>query len=507
MAQERTKRYVGSTTFGELTRKERREIQRAERSLLAEARKREADERVSAARAEKAAWRSKDYLPATGEPGPAGLWTPRPYKAIPHRASTGILGAAYPYLADPGFGAQGMMLGQNRLGGSAFVYDPFVLYKQGIISDPNIIAAGKVGSGKSTLMKALTWRGAVFGYRTYVPADVKGEWTLPIQRMGGQAFELGPGMLARINPLEIPIKRPAGMSDEVWRELSWKRRFLLLETITERLMDEGRTLRAQERTALQYALTQVLRNEDMKPTLGHVVKELWHPREDEGGRVPDGFSSMEELRADSREVGHALARLTQGAMAGVLDRPSHGVEFDQSAPGISIDVSRLEGNDLLDVVMACTSSWMESALRDGTDSQRFMVYDEGWRVFSRPSLLRRMQENWKVSRAWGISNVLVFHGFGDLNTAGDGGDASRTMARNLVNDSATVISFRQTGEAVDAAQDTLDLTDTTRGLLPKLRKGQSVWRIGERMSLVQVSRTAREAAMFDTDERMTGAAA
>src|SRR5690606_19845784 len=117
------------------------------------------------------------------------------------------------------------------------------------------------------------------------------------------------------------------------------------------------------------------------------------------------------------------------------------------------------------------------------------------------------QENWKVSRAWGISNVLVFHGFGDLNTAGDGGDASRTMARNLVNDSATVISFRQTGEAVDAAQDTLDLTDTTRGLLPKLRKGQSVWRIGERMSLVQVSRTAREAAMFDTDERMTGAAA
>ena len=213
---------------------------------------------------------------------------------------------------------------------------------------------------------------------------------------------------------------------------------------------------------------------------------------------------MAEVMSHSREVGHALARLTTGALGGVLDGRSQGVQFDPTDPMVSVDVSRLRGSELLDVVMTCTSSWMESALMDGTDSRRFMIYDEGWRVFARPPLLRRMQEHWKVARNWGISNVLVMHGFGDLQTAGDGGEASRAMAANLVNDSSTVISFRQSGNAVAAAQEMLDLTDTASDLLTKLRQGQSLWRIGQRMSLVQVTRTAREAAIFDTDERMVG---
>ncbi len=48
----------------------------------------------------------------------------------------------------------------------------------------------------------------------------------------------------------------------------------------------------------------------------------------------------------------------------------------------------------------------------------------------------------------------------------------------------------------------LDLTDTASSLLTRLRRGQSLWRIGQRMSLVQVTRTQREAALFDTDEAM-----
>jgi hypothetical protein len=67
-----------------------------------------------------------------------------------------------------------------------------------------------------------------------------------------------------------------------------------------------------------------------------------------------------------------------------------------------------------------------------------------------------------------------------------------------------VISFRQTGKAVEKAQGMLDLTDTASSLLRDLRKGQSLWRIGQAMSLVQITRTPREAARFDTDERMNG---
>ena len=502
MVEERSRRRVMRNRFGELTRQQRRELRKAERGLITDAYKEEAAQRAQTAALERAAWKSRDYLPKAGEDGPSALWTPQSFVAPTHRADSGILGMTYPFLADPGLGTKGTMVGRNLLGGSAFVYGPFDLYALGLISDPNIIISGKVGEGKSTLIKVLTSRGAAFGYRSYVPADVKGEWTGPCRAIGGSAFELGPGMPARINPLANPIPRPANVSEEEWVMTSRNRRAMLLEAIAERLLN--RELGALERSALAYGLEQVERREQEEPTLGDVVHELFNPVKNSDDRVPEGFGRMAEVMSHSREVGHALARLTTGALGGVLDGRSQGVQFDPTDPMVSVDVSRLRGSELLDVVMTCTSSWMESALMDGTDSRRFMIYDEGWRVFARPPLLRRMQEHWKVARNWGISNVLVMHGFGDLDTAGDGGEASRAMASNLVNDSSTVISFRQSGKAVRSAQEMLDLTDTASDLLTRLQKGQSLWRIGQRMSLVQVTRTAREAAIFDTDERMVG---
>lgn len=502
MDEERSTRRVLRSRFGDLSRKDLREIKRAERKLVSDHHREVGQQRALVAQQEKAAWKSRDYLPDAGEDGPNALRTPHGFVAPTHRADSGILGLTYPFLADPGLGTKGTMIGRNLLGGSAFVYSPFELYNADVISDPNIIISGKVGEGKSTVVKCLASRGAAFGHRSYVPADVKGEWSGPAESIGGSAFRIGPGMLARINPLANPISRPPSVSEEEWVVTSRNRRILLLEAITERLLN--RELLPMENSALAYALEQVERREQMEPTLAEVVHELFHPEKNGDGLVPEGFTRMTEVASASREVGHALSRLTTGALSGVLDRRSEGVQFDPKDPMVSVDVSRLRGSALLDVVMTCTSSWMESALMDGTDSKRFMIYDEGWRVFARPPLLRRMQEHWKVARNWGISNVLVMHGFGDLETAGDGGQASRAMAANLVNDSSTVISFRQSGKAVTAAQDMLDLTDTASGLLGRLRKGQALWRIGQRMSLVQVTRTPREAGLFDTDERMVG---
>lgn len=37
--------------------------------------------------------------------------------------------------------------------------------------------------------------------------------------------------------------------------------------------------------------------------------------------------------------------------------------------------------------MTCASAWMESALLDPTGGQRWVVYDEAWRLMSHPALL------------------------------------------------------------------------------------------------------------------------
>ena len=56
--------------------------------------------------------------------------------------------------AEGGLGSDGVFVGQDLYSGSSFVYDPWVLYARGLITAPNLVLAGIVGSGKSTLFEA-----------------------------------------------------------------------------------------------------------------------------------------------------------------------------------------------------------------------------------------------------------------------------------------------------------------------------------------------------------------
>ena len=67
-----------------------------------------------------------------------------------------------------------MLIGHDLLGGS-FVYDPFELYAQGVVTNPNMIVFGQIGRGKSAFVKTYLWRQAVFGRRAWV-VDPKGEY-------------------------------------------------------------------------------------------------------------------------------------------------------------------------------------------------------------------------------------------------------------------------------------------------------------------------------------------
>ena len=84
------------------------------------------------------------------------------------------------------------------------------------------------------------------------------------------------------------------------------------------------------------------------------------------------------------------------------------------------DRSRVtENSTLISVLMTCSSAWMESALLDPNGGQRWVIYDEAWRLLSHPSLLRRMDAQWRLARHYGISNALVFHKLSDLDTVGE----------------------------------------------------------------------------------------
>lgn len=431
-------------------------------------------------------------LPRAGEPGRAALRTPRQFRLPRHQDTSATLAGAYPFLAEGGLGSEGVFVGQDLYSGSSFVYDPWVLYARGVITAPNLVLAGIVGSGKSSLAKSLYTRSIPFGRRVYVPGDPKGEHTVVAEAVGGKAIALGHGMANRLNPLDEG-HRPAGLDDTQWVSQVASRRRDLIGALSETVLD--RRLTPLEHTAIDVALDRTVHEADV-PVLPMVVDRLLAP---ETADDPDG-----RLREDGRLAGHALRRLVAGDLAGLFDGPST-VDFDPSLPMISLDLSRVADNStLVSVLMTCASAWMESALIDPAGGQRWVVYDEAWRLMAHPALLRRMDAQWRLARHYGIANMLIFHKLSDLDNVGDSGSAMRALASSLLANAETRIVYRQEPDQLGATSAALGLTGTEQSLIPTLGTGQGLWRIKNRSFVVQHQMHPAELELFDTTGRMTG---
>lgn len=494
----RSRRFASSLLVtADEPRNERRARRRAERALAGERARAEVQGRKEQAAAERAVRRAAPFLPKRGEKGRAAGRTWLPLKVKGHKATSAVLAAAYPFLAEAGLGGEGVLVGVDAFSRRSFVFDPWVLYDKGIITNPNLAVAGEIGAGKSALLKSLVTRSLCFGRRAYVPGDPKGEWTAITRAVGGTAIELGPGMPARINPLEAGTQ-PAHVDSGEWVREVRGHRLTLLTSLSESLI--GRALRPVEHTALAAALDHTTAA-TARPTLPHVVHTILDPAPD--ASLPAG-ASLEQLRTDGREVGHALARLVFGDLAGLFDREST-VTFDPAVPMISLDLSRIgEDNALIPLVMTCTSAWMESALRDPAGGKRWMVYDEAWKLMRHPALVARMETQWRLSRAWGLANVLAVHQLADFDAVGDIGSEARARATALLALTSTRIVYRQPADQLTHTAAAMGLNVTETGLLPSLVRGRGLWCIGTRAFLVQHVLTGREQAMFDTDQRMTG---
>lgn len=470
------------------SRKDRRARQAATKRILETdgARRREqAQAQLAAERAEAAA---ANLLPRGGEPGPAALRQYRRLRIPSHQDTSATLQGGYPFLAGSGLGSRGVFVGQDLYSGGSFVYDPWELYAAGVITAPNVVLAGIVGSGKSSLAKSLYCRSIAFGRRVYIPCDPKGEHAKIAEQVGGKAIALGYGLAARLNPLDEG-HRPSGLSDLEWASQVASRRRELIGALAETMLT--RPLSPVEHTAIDVALRAVTSTTTV-PVLPLVVDRILSP----------DLRADARLTEDGRMVGHALRRLVSGDLAGLFDGPST-VSFDPSLPMLVLDLSRVaENNALLSVLMTCASAWMESALLDPAGGRRWVVYDEAWRLMSHPALLRRMDAHWRLARHLGIANLLIFHKLSDLDNVGDQGTAMRALASSLLANAETRIIFRQESDQLGVTAQLLGLTGTERKLLPGLGIGQGLWKVKEMSFLVQAQLHPEELTAFDTTARM-----
>jgi type IV secretory pathway VirB4 component len=430
-----------------------------------------------------------------------------------HEATTRHLGAIYPFQFEPGLGAPGVLVGRDLLGG-AFVFDPFALYRSGALTNPNMVVVGQIGRGKSALMKTYLWRQTVFGRRAWV-IDPKGEYGALARAWGVVPLALRPGGALRLNPLDAALQTDptnAAADDEL------RRRAELLGSLASASLE--RPLLPTERGALDLAVTAAsgtaatdaaalsplatasTRAHAAGPTLPMVVEALLHPSPVAARSVGTDVAG---LAADGRNLALELRRLVAGDLRGMFDGPTTpGVRLDASF--VVLDLSAVYHSAALGVLMTCAAAWLHAGLARAGNDGVIVVVDEAWAILANLGVARWLQSSWKLSRAWGVSNVALLHRLSDLDTPGTEGSEQVGLARGLLTDSETRVVYAQPAGELPRATALLGLSDTEAQLLPHLRRGVALWKVGNRSFLVEHRLSPSESDLVDTDARMEGRA-
>jgi hypothetical protein len=412
-------------------------------------------------------------------------------------ATTRHLCAAYPLVTEAGLGHEGVLIGRDVLGGS-FVYDPFSLYLQGVVTNPNAVVIGQIGRGKSSFVKTYLWRQAVFGRRAWV-VDPKGEYGPLAEAWGVAPVALRPGGTVRLNPLDTEEDADRPGTDP--GDGAERRRVVLTSSLAVACL--GRDLLPRERAAIDAAVGEAAGRARVArmpaPTLPQVVDALLDPGVDASHALRTTRSVLLE---DGRDVALELRRLVHGDLCGMFDGPTTpGLRLD--GPLVVLDLSAVYHSPALGVLMACAAAWLQSAVRSQHRNRIIVVVDEAWAILSNLGVARWLQTSWKLSRAHGVANMAVLHRLSDLRSVGSIGSEQVNLAEGLLADSETRVVYAQSPGEVARTGELLGLTDTEVELVSQLRRGMALWKVGRHSFLVEHRLASGERWLADTDQAMS----
>jgi type IV secretory pathway VirB4 component len=401
-----------------------------------------------------------------------------------HRITTRHAQAIYPFVSSGGLGGEGVFIGRDAHGG-AFCFDPWVLYRKGLLDDPNAIVLGTLGQGKSSLVKTLLWRMLLFGRRAFV-LDVKREYGPLCEAIGVRPISLAPGGGLRLNPLASRSEEHAQVE--------------LLRAIATTAI--GEQVSQVESAALREALRTVRARGRTEPTLPEVTSVMFGPTAEMAASL---HTSQERLAHEARRAALALQDLCEGPLRGIFDGPtSPGLDLD--ARLVVLDLHAVRDSPAVGILMACATAWMSALLsrtaeRPGRE-RLLNVADESWKIVQHRGLGEWFQSNFKLARQFGVMNLIVLHKLGDLQAAGDAGTRAARLAEGLIADASTLVVYHQDASQIPLTRTLLGLSETEARLLSLLRPGQALWRVGSRSFVVQHHRSRFEARLTNTDTGM-----
>jgi type IV secretory pathway VirB4 component len=369
---------------------------------------------------------------------------------------------------DAGSGLVGRPLGQS-LRGHHFVFDPFDAYEAGLVSNPNMIVAGSIGAGKSTLVKMLVDRALVRGRRVVV-VDPKGEYGALAQSFGVRSLSLGRD--GWCNPF------PANDRES--------RDFLRALVATA----QGSPLSAEQHYEIDEAFERLT-----SPRPQRLLRAMFNDLE---------ATIAFDAPSTQRGLALILYRFVHGDLAGLFDGEGDPLVFEGRL--VVLDLSAQWSSESMPVAaLSAVGAAQQVVARDG--SLGYLVLDEAWALLSDSNALRWLQGSWKLARSRGLSHVLVLHRWSDVAAAGNEGSAQRERAQGLLRECETSWLFRQPADEAREMAVALGLHVREEQYLVALPKGAALVRYGAHRSIVRFVPDQRDVTFIDTDAAMREAQA
>ncbi|MDX2377607.1 hypothetical protein M4I32_12430 [Microbacterium sp. LRZ72] len=446
-------------------------------------------------------------LPEPAVPGPfgpglteGGYWNLSRPALPPHQATSQHLAGIYPFVADAGLGHRGPIVGVDLNADALWHFSPWDAYAdptdRGSFST-NVLVLGSYRSGKSSTIKTLVTRSIPFGHNAVVPSDPKGEWVVVAESVGGTVIRLGGPTGARLNPLDRGPRR-TGASDEQHEQMVRQRRIATLISLVEMAVG-GVKLTAVEHACIHLALERAIGETSDEPTLREVYRQL--------ARISTGELADEpEVSAAASQPRFVLRRFVEGDLSGLFEDAST-VQFDDNSPLVVVDTSELfsRGDLVAQLTQVCTTSWVQAVISDRNAKRtRYVVREEGWRDMTSLAALQMYQQWLKLSRHYGISNIVILHKMGDLDAVGDADSQERNLAYSIVGDIENKLIFRVNHQEHASLRDRLHMPTAHVDMARQLRKGEFLAYVGQYSYLVDCFATSTqwEYDLFMTDDAM-----
>lgn len=423
-------------------------------------------------------------------------WSPASAPVAEYRMTSDQAPALWPFIPGRGLPPTGAAMGVDQHSGGTFYADPFAWVKDPDIpvTNPNIVVIGKPGQGKSAGVKCFINRMMDFGYKAFIPGDIKDEYEGLCRAYGVEPFAVGPGLSARINPLSIgplgrgwdqlPREEAVGRAAVIFRRwLTLMRGLVSSQKIGEARVPFGPTEEMVVKQALERLTGYAVGDTTIRET---TIPRLWRLLDE----PPNGliavcrFDGRRDFFDQTRLLRDALGQLVSGALAGLFD-DSTTVDVDWSAPIQSLSLSRLLplGDEATGIALSCVNSWA-SAMREVSEAgdRRIIPHDESWREMRLgPQAVQGVDASLRLSRAHGDIHILVLHKPSDLLSVGDRGSQAQNIAKDLLHLADTKILYGQEAGVANDLEDLLELGPMARHLVTDWAiqaPGRALWRVG-----------------------------